>query len=205
MKILTKQLENIISNWTITKRKQNQLINLSSNRLYSSTKYRRQRQNITTITAMSLLTMATQTGKPLPLHFKVDTDSNTIGIDNRCSAYISDHLEDFLSPPQPCQRTIKGFGGAKKTNIMIITILWEWPDDTGKIHQFQTPRSYYVPHSKCRLLSPQNWAQTQSNKSSEGATGETTTATTSTLFWKGGAHKLKIPLSKYTNEATFST
>jgi hypothetical protein len=42
-------------------------------------------------------------------------------------------------------------------------------------------------------------------KNSEGAAGETTTATTSTLFWKGGAHKLTIPLSKYTNVVTFST
>jgi hypothetical protein len=95
--------------------------------------------------------------------------------------------------------------GAKTTNVMIGTILWEWPDNTGKIHRFQIPKSYYIPHGKCQLLSPQHWAQTQSNKSSEGAAGETTTATTSTLFWKEGAHKLTIPLSKYTNVATFST
>jgi hypothetical protein len=68
---------------------------------------------------MSLLAMATQTGKPLPQHFKVDTDSNTIGIDNRCSACISDRLEDFLYPPQPCQRTIKGFGASKNPYIWV--------------------------------------------------------------------------------------
>jgi hypothetical protein len=149
IKRLTKKLDKTISNWTITKRKTKQTTNLSSNRLNYSTKYRRRRQKVTTITAMSLLAMATQTGKPLPRHFKVDTDSNTIGVDNRCSACISDRLEDFLYPPQPCQRTIKGFGGAKTTNVMIGTILWEWPDNTGKIHRFQIPKSYYVPHGKC--------------------------------------------------------
>ena len=90
-----------------------------------------------------------------------DTDSDSIGIDNRCSACISNVIDDFVGSVTESKRTIKGFGGNRVTNLMMGTILWKWEDDDGKIHQFKIPNSYYVPSGGVRLLSPQHWAQTQ--------------------------------------------
>jgi hypothetical protein len=39
------------------------------------------------------------------------------------------------------------------------TIKWTWTDDQGKLHDHIIPKSYYVPSSDIRLLSPQHWMQ----------------------------------------------
>jgi hypothetical protein len=41
-----------------------------------------------------------------------DTDSSTVGIDNRCSGCISHINEDFVGELKKTDRVIKGFGGA---------------------------------------------------------------------------------------------
>ena len=43
---------------------------------------------------------------------KFDTDAKPIGVDNRCSACISPHIEDFIGPLEDTNKTIKGFTGA---------------------------------------------------------------------------------------------
>ena len=54
-----------------------------------------------------------------------DTDGEQVGIDNRCSACISNKIEDFVGNPVQTKRTIKGFGGARVSNIMTGTIKWK--------------------------------------------------------------------------------
>ena len=157
-----------------------------------------------TLTAMSILALSTTMGSPPQREFKIDTDSTKIGVDNRCSACITDRIEDFVHPPKQTNRAIKGFGGIKTQGVMVGTIRWEFPDDEGKNHAFEIPNSYYAPTGQCRLLSPQHWAKAIRMKGG-GSAGETTTDRTTTLFWKGGKHKLTIPLDKNTNVATFST
>ena len=64
-----------------------------------------------------------------PIHDNVtlfDTDSATVGIDNRCSACISHQLSDFDGPVAKVDRTIKGFGGARTYNVYRGTIVWKW-------------------------------------------------------------------------------
>ena len=99
-----------------------------------------------------------------------DTDSKTIGVDNRCSACISCDETDFESDLRPSSRSIKGFGGARHHGtIMVGTLRWKWCDDEGKVHKFTIPNSYYVPDGKTRLLSPQHWAKTQKDNTDWGA------------------------------------
>ena len=62
---------------------------------------------------------------------RFDTDSHVIGLDNRCSACISNKLEDFEGPVQKTNRTIKAFAGEKVTNVYTGTIVWSWLDDEG--------------------------------------------------------------------------
>ena len=74
-------------------------------------------------------------------HF--DTDTQWIGVDNRCSGCISHVKSDFVGRLLPTTRTIKGFAGSRTINVSIGTLRWEWEDDTGTTHSFLIPNSYY--------------------------------------------------------------
>jgi len=91
-----------------------------------------------------------------------DTDSMTIGIDKWCSACILHCIEDFIDVLRPCHQTISSFSGSKVTNIQQGTILCQWKDDIGKVHEHTIPNSYYVPQGGLRLLSPQHSMQASS-------------------------------------------
>ena len=134
---------------------------------------------------------------------RFDTDSAPIGVDNRCSGCISHEISDFLDDLRPSNRVIKGFGGARTVNVMTGTLRWQWADDTGAVSTFTIPKSFYVPHGKVRLLSPQHWAQSQNDFKPIQGTREITDAHNVTLYWKQRKHKLTIPLSGDTNVATF--
>jgi len=62
------------------------------------------------ILALQVLAL-TATGAHRPERVCFDTDSRSIGIDNRCSACISHDIADFVDTPRPIPGTIKGFGG----------------------------------------------------------------------------------------------
>ena len=132
-----------------------------------------------------------------------DTDSAPVGVDNRCTGCISHVAEDFVGPLQECQRTIKGFGGTRTTNVQIGTLRWQWQDDQGMTHTFLIPKSFYVPEGKCRLLSPQHWAQTQKDYRPIQGTISETDAHRVILKWKQRQHHLTIPLGHKDNVATF--
>ena len=134
-----------------------------------------------------------------------DTDSFDIGIDNRCSACISGTPEDFIGPLRDSTRTIKGFMGAKTTNVKVGTLSWKWLDDDGKPHHFDIPNSYYVPNCNVRLLSPQHWAKSMKDHKPIEGTGCTTTSTSIELWWQQRKYKLTVPLSKITNVAAFKS
>jgi len=80
-----------------------------------------------------------------------DTDSMTIGIDKWCSACILHCIEDFIDVLRPCHQTISSFAGSKVTNIQQGTILCQWEDDIGKVHEHTIPNSYYVPQGGLRF------------------------------------------------------
>ena len=135
------------------------------------------------------------------IHF--DTDSEPIGIDNRCTGCISHKIEDFDGPLIESNRAIKGFGGSRTANVKIGTITWKWLDDEGKTHKFVIPKSFYVPSGNVRLISPQHWAQTQRDKTH--GTGSETLHDKVTLFWNNRQNTLTVPLGKDDNVATLYT
>ena len=118
-------------------------------------------------------------------------------MDNRCSACISPYIEDFIGPLEETNKTIKGFDGARTENPKSGTLRWWWSDDSGKVHTFEIPNSYYVPSCELRLLSLQHWAQTRNP-----ADRETTRCITSSvnvyLRWTTGEehYELTLPLNK---------
>jgi hypothetical protein len=120
-----------------------------------------------------------------------DTDTQWIGVDNRCSGCISHIKSDFVGRLNQTTRTLKGFAGSRTVNVSIGTLRsWEWEDDNGTTHTFLIPNSYYVPDGKVRLLSPQHWAQSQtSSRKKRENCGERTTGNGCELFWGEGFTK----------------
>ena len=113
---------------------------------------------------------------------KFDSYSLAIGLDNRCSAWIFNKLEDFDGPITKTNRTIKAFAGERVINVYSGTIIWKWLDDEGKRHTFRIPKSYYVPSGGYRLLSPQHWARSQSRSVKKGLKYGELSQSTSNMF-----------------------
>jgi hypothetical protein len=90
-----------------------------------------------------------------------DTDSASVGMDNRCMGCISHKVNNFEGPQVKSNRSIKGFGGTQTNNVMIGTIAWKWQDNEGQMHKFLIPKSFYVQDGNVCLLSPQHWVQMQ--------------------------------------------
>ena len=176
---------------------------------HSTNRIHRKKKHLHQIMAWSVVAMVAGQNNKLQVKqqrsINFDTDSEQVGINNRCSACISHKIEDFIDTPVQTKRTIKGFGGAKVSNIMKGTIKWKWGDDYGKIHSFKIPNSYYVPEGGVRLLSPQHWAQEQrkSCKKKDTPYGCNTSHNASTLYWDMG-HKLTVPIDPSNNVATFT-
>jgi hypothetical protein len=109
--------------------------------------------------AMSSVAMQSA-AKPLSeREVRFDSDSHLVGIDNRCSKCISPDPLDFVGKVEDTSTSITGFGGSKVIGIKRGTLRWHWEDDTGQVHQFNIPNSYYVPNAHQRLLIPQHVAQ----------------------------------------------
>ena len=162
------------------------------------------RRRLTTLAMMSsIVVMDARHAKPRERMGVFDTDSRTVGIDNRASACISNTPGDFEGPLRKCQRAIKGFGGTKTYNVFQGTLKWSWEDDDGKIHIFLIPKSYYIPDGNVRLLSPQHWAKTQKDTKPIVGTLETTDHKSSTLQWKQRKFKKTVQIHPSDNVATF--
>ena len=83
------------------------------------------------------------------------------------------------------------------------TLEWRREDDTGRVHTFQIPNSYWVPAGKVRLLSPQHWSQTQTSGRKRQGTGETTNGNDITLFWNSKTHTRTVRIDPRDNVTTF--
>jgi len=75
-----------------------------------------------------------------------DTDSYEIMVDNCCSQSITNNIQDYINPPTNTSIQIKGYNGTTATTPKIGTVLWQWSDDNGKIHNIILPNTYYSPH-----------------------------------------------------------
>ena len=97
------------------------------------------------INCFPVTAMPTKTSTPRNDNvFQMDTDSATIGIDNRCSLCISHIAEDFVGELRDSNRKIRGFAGVIQPKIKTGTLLWRWEDDQGQEHKFLIPKYLYV-------------------------------------------------------------
>ena len=133
-----------------------------------------------------------------------DTNSGPVGIDNQYSGCMSNKSSDFDGEFRPVKRVIKGFGGSRTYNMMMVTIKWKVEDNSGKVHTFRIPNSYYVLDGEVRLFSPQHWAKTQKDQKPTQGTGITTLADRVTLVWHQRHFSKTVYLDAKTNVATFS-
>jgi hypothetical protein len=133
---------------------------------------------------------------------RFDSDSKSIGIDNRATAFMSGDPDDFDRDLRDSNRVVKGFGGSRTTGAKIGTAKIQVEDDQGTIHTFRLPNSYYIQGIKERLFSPQHWAQCLQRQNIKNAR-ETTTATEVKLHWL--TFTKTILLDSSTNVATFQT
>ena len=160
-------------------------------------------RNKRALKAMTVLAMRASAHTERQTRF--DTDSDIVGVDNRCSGCISHVKEDFIGELKPCNRAIKGFGGTRTMNVSTGTLRWSWEDDHGQVHTFDIPNSYYVPDGHVRLLSPQHWAQSYTNsRKRRKDRGEHTNGNECVLYWQGGKHNRHIQLGQKDNVATFT-
>ena len=153
--------------------------------------------------AMSAIAMSAEAGS-VANRIIFDTDSEPIGIDNRCTATMSHRIEDFISDLVPTDKVVKGFAGSQTSNVMKGTIKWKWEDDQGKVHKFIIPNSYYVPKGGVRLLSPQHWCRyvDKSNFDNKLEPACETYGSRVTLRWGNREFTKTIPLDPRTNVAT---
>jgi hypothetical protein len=128
---------------------------------------------------------------------KFNTHSTTIGIDNRCTACISNNTDHFVGELKPAKHVIKGFGGVVNTKVMIGTIRWIFFYHNGLEHTFNIPNSFYIPGGNVCLLSPQHWAQSMK----DGKAWEVTGTKDCNLHWQNGKHTLVVPLGQPDNFA----
>ena len=136
-----------------------------------------------------------------------DTDAKRILVDNCATASITNNIMDCATKPIQIKRKVKGIAGSYQPDIYETTIRWDIEDDDGKIHQITLPRSYYIPSTPTRLLSPQHWAQTaRDNKPQPRGTRCVTYEDTIELIWDQGRHKRTIPIQRRgSNVGEFST
>ena len=127
----------------------------------------------------------------------IEPDDESIGIGNRASACISHCIYDFIGDMVETNRAIIGYNNSKTNNLLMGPLRWKWTDDQGLEHTHTIPQSYYSPEGKCRLLSPQHWAQHQKDKAIS-----ITTKSEIILEWGNGKYRKTVPLGKNDNVAT---
>ena len=158
---------------------------------------------LTTLVVSSAHTLQTHDGIQTPATF--DTDSLDFGVDNRCSACISNVKEHFVGDLQKTNKVIKGYGGSRIHNVWEGTMKLSIADDNGAVETFIIPHSYYVPDGDARLLSPQHWAKhmKRSQRPPIAVAPEQTFDDRIVLTWNKGQSIKTIPLDDF-NVATFT-
>jgi hypothetical protein len=75
-------------------------------------------------TALAMTVLAMQANATIATERKTqfDADSETIGIDNRCSGCISHVRDNFVGELRRTDRVVKGFAATKSTNVQVGTL-----------------------------------------------------------------------------------
>ena len=86
------------------------------------------------------------------------------------------------------------------------TVKWKIEDDTGRVHIFRIPGTFYAPKAPFRMLSPQHWSK-EINRGRIGTKGAwcTTYEDRVTLCWDNNLYVRNVKLDPATNVATLLT
>jgi Reverse transcriptase (RNA-dependent DNA polymerase) len=153
----------------------------------------------------SIIVHSATSSDGIPFKAGFDTDSVYFGIDNRCSACISNVRDHFVGDLVPTRRTIKAYGGSKSYDVHHGTMRLRIEDDDGKVTTFDIPDSYFIPDGDSRLLSPQHWARSLKKSLRPLEAPESTYHDRIVLRWGTIHPSVKtVPLDPITNVATFS-
>ena len=132
-----------------------------------------------------------------------DSDSKAIGVDSRCSACLTDDINDVVPGTlQLTNKKVKVYGGIFHGKVYSCTLQWTILDRHGRTHTFTLPNSYYIPEGGIKLLSPQHWAQQlmkQRKRTAATAPRVTTTANRMTMQWDNTT--IELDLDKQSNVA----
>ena len=141
----------------------------------------------------TLYTFPTQVVKSKPREIYFDNAKVQAGIDNRCTASISNDPRDFVGKLTPVRVNLISYTGEDQVEMMKGTLLWKWKDDEGHLHSFKIPNSYYDPKGS-RFLSPQHWA---SELKKSGAYEQ------NSIFYKGDVTSIALCWYKYTTTCKY--
>jgi hypothetical protein len=179
-----------------------------STRHYSHKPERKPRFNIARAVAIAtLVTMSANAPLRAAHQVGFDTDSKQIHVDNCATRSITNSEADCIGPMKPIMRKVKGIGGVKVTEMFEVTIEWTIADDHGKPHKIRLPKSFLIPSSPTRLLSPQHWSQSARDiRPLPRGTRCVTYEDCIVLEWEQRRHRRTIPLdARGSNVATFAT
>ena len=132
---------------------------------------------------------------------KFDTDSEPIAIDSCASYSLTNKRDDFVAETiNKVHIPIKGLGNTIARYKG--TVQWVIQDQHGESVAFTLQNVLLVDNLPFRLLSPQHWAQCA--KLTHGKCYTVIDEDQITLFWNGGKHYRRIPLSS-SNIAVLTT
>ncbi|CAB9530636.1 unknown protein [Seminavis robusta] len=130
-----------------------------------------------------------------------DTDSVLIAIDNCSSRCITNCMQDFIDTPKKVNVSVQGIGGTVMATYKG-TIRWAIEDQSGRVHHFLIPDTYFNAATPYRLLSPQHWAAVANDNSpNKRGTWCATYQDAVELFWDQRQFTRVIPLSPRNNIA----
>ena len=134
-----------------------------------------------------------------------DSDSYLLMIDNCCSKCVTNCCTDFVGTPTPVRAQISGVGGPIPV-LLKGTVKWKIEDDTGRVHIFRIPGTFYAPKAPFRMLSPQHWSK-EINRGWIGTKGAWCTIYEDrvTLCWDNNLYVRNVKLDPATNLATLLT
>ena len=95
-------------------------------------------------TTFYVLPQEVNTPKPRIVHF--DHSTVQAGIDNRCTASISNNPSDFIGKLTSVTVNLESYKGEEMVEVMKGILQWKWQDDDGNMHTFKIPNSCYDPN-----------------------------------------------------------
>ena len=82
----------------------------------------------------TLVCMPAKSGQSKSSNMIFDTDSGDVGVDNRCTACMSNVETDFVGDLIQVKKWVKGFNGSRVYSLFKGTIRWRITDNDGMTH-----------------------------------------------------------------------